>query len=141
MHIQQSADSDEQKKSQMRAQKKESGRDRETRTFVSVAQSVAFQRDFGFELLAAQIAEVTPLGVVPVHVGLQVVPAAAGVVAQVAGVRLQTCTQGHETLQGRTTIGSSSRGFSFSISCQEANKLRENFKCLASGPEISAEER
>lgn len=113
MPIQQSADSDEQKKSQMRAQKKESGRDRETRTFVSVAQSVAFQRDFGFELLAAQIAEVTPLGVVPVHVGLQVVPAAAGVVAQVAGVRLQTCTQGHETLQGWTTTQLIERFFFF----------------------------
>lgn len=113
MHIQQSADSDEQNLSQMRAQKKESGRDSETRTFVSVAQSVAFQRDFGFELLAAQIAEVTPLGVVPVHVGLQVVPAAAGVVAQVAGVRLQTCTQGHETLQGWTTTQLIERFFFF----------------------------
>lgn len=66
-------------------------------TFVGVAQSVALQRDFGFELFTAQIAQVTPLCVVSVHVGLQVVPAAACIVAQAADIRLQTCTHGHKT--------------------------------------------
>lgn len=68
------------------------------RTLVSVAQPVAFQRDFGLELFAAQITEVTPLCVVSVHVGLQVIPAAAGVVAHAAHVGLQTwhtCTNTH----------------------------------------------
>lgn len=75
-----------------------------------MAQPVALQRDLGFELFATQIAEVPPLGVVPVHVGLQVVPAAAGVVTQVAGVRLQTCTQGHKTFQSWTAGRRVSRG-------------------------------
>lgn len=78
--------------------KKKESCDTETDTFVCVAQSVAFQCDFWFELFAAQIAEVTSLSVVPVHVGLQVVPAAAGIVAQVTGVRLQTCTQEHKNI-------------------------------------------
>lgn len=99
-----------------------------------MAQSVALQRDFGFELFAAQITEVTPLRVVPVHVGLQVVPAAAGVVAQVAGERLQTCTQGSGTLQGWTTVPLIERFFFFYYySVSRRNKLGENVKCLASG--------
>lgn len=60
-----------------------------------MAQSVAFERDFGFELFTTQIAEVTSLCVVPVHVSLQVIPAAACVVAHAAHVWLQTCTRGH----------------------------------------------
>lgn len=57
-------------------------------TFIWVAQSVAFQRHFGFELLATQIAEMTPLCVVSVHMSLQVTPTAARVVTHTAGVRL-----------------------------------------------------
>lgn len=79
-------------------------KERKEHTFISVAQSVAFQCDFGFELFAAQIAEVTSLGVVPVHVGLQIVPAAARVVTQVAGVWLQTCTHGHKTFHRWATM-------------------------------------
>lgn len=60
-----------------------------------MAQSVTFQRDFGFELFAAQIAEVAPLRVVTVHVSLKVAPAAACIVAHAANVRLQTWTHGH----------------------------------------------
>lgn len=40
------------------------------RTFISVAHSVAFQRDFRFELFTAEITEVTSLCVVSVHVSL-----------------------------------------------------------------------
>lgn len=63
-----------------------------------MAQPVALQRHFGLELLATQITEVTPLCVVSVHVGLQVIPAAAGVVTHAAHVGLQTwhtCTNTH----------------------------------------------
>lgn len=84
-----------------------------------MAQSVAFQCDFGFELFAAQIAEVTSLGVVSVHVGLQVVPAAASIVAQVAGVRLQTCTQNISELGNHAD---SREVFLFFILCLEKNK-------------------
>lgn len=56
--------------------------------FVCVAQSVAFQRSFGFELFTTQIAEVTLLCVVSVHVSLQVTPAAARIVAHAADVWL-----------------------------------------------------
>lgn len=73
-------------------------------TFVGVTQSVALQRDFGFKLFTAQIAQVTPLCVVSVHVGLQVVPAAACVVAQAADIRLQTCIHGHKTYLGWTSM-------------------------------------
>lgn len=58
--------------------------------FVSVAQSVAFERDFRFELFTAQVTEVASLCVVSVHVGLQVTPAAACVVTHSADVWLQT---------------------------------------------------
>lgn len=80
------------------------------RTFIGVAQSVAFQRYFGFELFTAQIAEVTSLCVVPVHVSLQVIPAAACVVAHAADVRLHTCTrvQTH-ALKGRQQLGKHNR--------------------------------
>lgn len=65
------------------------------RTFVSVAQSVAFQRHFRFELFTTQITEVTPLCVVSVHMSLQVTLAAACIVTHAADVWLQTCK--HET--------------------------------------------
>lgn len=45
-------------------------------------QSVAAQRHFGLELLAAGVTQVTLLCAVSVHVGLQVALAATGVVAQ-----------------------------------------------------------
>lgn len=69
-------------------------------TFIGVAQPVAFQRDFGFELFTTQITEVTFLCVVSVHVGLQVALTAASVVAHRADVRLQTCTHGHRFKEG-----------------------------------------
>lgn len=62
------------------------------RTFICVAQSVAFQRNFGFEFFTAQIAQVTPFCVVSVHVSLQVTSAAACIVAHAADIWLQTCT-------------------------------------------------
>lgn len=65
-------------------------------TFISVAQSVAFQRDLRFELFTAQITKVTSFCVVSVHVSLQVAPAAACVVAHSAGIWLQACT--YETI-------------------------------------------
>lgn len=71
-----------------------------------MAQPVAFQRDFGLELFATQITEVTPLCVVPVHVGLQVIPATAGVVAHAAHVGLHTwrmCTNTHKITAARHT--------------------------------------
>lgn len=66
-----------------------------THTLIGVAQSVAFQRDFRFELLPAQIAQVTSLCVVAVHVGLQVALTAACVVTHAADVRLQTYSHRH----------------------------------------------
>lgn len=119
MPIKQSSDRGERNKFQKRAKRKNLVIG-ETRTFVRVAQSVAFQCDFGFELFAAQITEVSFLGVVPVHVGLEVVPAAAGIVAQVAGIRLHTCTHGHKTFQGWETAPLVERFFFFS--CQEKKK-------------------
>lgn len=86
-------------------------------TFVSVAQSVAFQCNFGFELFTTQITQVTPLCVVSVHVGFQIVPAAACVVTQAADIRLQTCTHGHKTYLSWTSMcighGSVSHFFNF----------------------------
>lgn len=64
-------------------------------TFICVGQSVAFQRAFRFELFAAQIAKVMSFRVVSVHVGLQVAPAAACVVAHSADIWLHTCISGH----------------------------------------------
>lgn len=61
-------------------------------TFIGVAQSVAFERDFRFELFPAQITEVTFLCVVSVHVSLQVTPAAARIVTHTAHIRLHTYT-------------------------------------------------
>lgn len=79
------------------------------RTFIGVAQSVAFQRYFGFELFTTQIAEVTFFCVVSVHVSLQVTPAAACIITQAADVRLQTCTHGHTCVKTHTCkINSSS---------------------------------
>lgn len=46
------------------------------RTFICVAQPVAFQGEFRFELFTAQIAEMMTLRVVSVHVSLQVAPIA-----------------------------------------------------------------
>lgn len=54
-----------------------------------MVQSVAFQREFRFELFTAQITEMMLLAAVPVHVGLQVTPIAARVATHGAGVRLQ----------------------------------------------------
>lgn len=102
-----------------------------------MAQPVALQRDFGFELLAAQVAEVTPLAVVPVHVGLQVVPAAAGVVAQVAGVRLQTCTRGGGGARHTSGLDSRPRGSPFRVNQGETIEPGAHFKCLASRSETS----
>lgn len=65
------------------------------RTFIGVAQPVAFQRNFRFELFTTQIAQVMPFCVVSVHVSLQVTPAAACIVAHATDVGLQTCTHGH----------------------------------------------
>lgn len=59
-----------------------------------MAQSVAFERDFRFELFTAQITEVTSLCVVSVHVSLQVASTAACIVTHTADIWLQTYTHG-----------------------------------------------
>lgn len=45
-------------------------------TFICVAQPMAFQGEFRFELFTTQIAEMMTLRVVSVHVSLQVAPIA-----------------------------------------------------------------
>lgn len=74
------------------------------RTFISVTQSVAFQRDFRFELFTTQITEVTSLCVVSVHMSLQVTPAAACIVTHIADVWLQTCSHGHTHTRTNTHL-------------------------------------
>lgn len=61
-------------------------------TFIGVAQSVAFQRDFRLELFAAQITEMTSLCVVSVHMSLEVAPTATRIVTHITEVWLQTYT-------------------------------------------------
>lgn len=53
--------------------------------------SVAFQRDFRFELFTTQVTEMTFLCVMSVHMGFQVTPAAARVVTHSTHVGFQTC--------------------------------------------------
>lgn len=104
----------------MALQKTSSVTEQSVRTFIAVAQSVAFQRDFRFELFTTQITEVTSLCVVPVHMSLQVTPAAAGIVTHTADVRLQTCTHGHT--YKRTQITSSSAKNNHTRQQQNAEK-------------------
>lgn len=54
----------------MAAQKTLSVTEKSVHTFICVAQSVAFQRDFGFELFTTQITQMMPLCVVSVHMSL-----------------------------------------------------------------------
>lgn len=64
-------------------------------TFTTVAQSVAFQCDFRFELFTTQITDVTSVFVVSVHMSLQVTPTTACIVTHGAEVWLQTYKHRH----------------------------------------------
>lgn len=142
-HRKQSYYSGKQKDFQKRAKRKISF-DTETPTFVRVAQSVAFQCDFWFELFAAQIAEVTSLSVVPVHVGRQVAPTAAGVVAQIAGIWPQTCTQKHKSMSGLDNCTACQVFFFFFlffILCHQKSKSLVKISNVLRACQRSAQER
>lgn len=93
------------------------------RTFISVTQSVAFQRDFRFELFTTQITEVTSLCVVSVHMSLQVTPAAACIVTHIADVWLQTCSHGH-THTYKHTFKKITSGSAKTKEQQDSNKMQ-----------------